>query len=196
MAGHNSYVAPGAGAPRSSPSVLKSSSISGQWIPLPLPAISQELRRGGLSEARIPGERHRERAPIHQFHRQAVLACKELPELLTVLKRDAPLLDPITLREKAAALYPDAQLDFVPLDIEPGRLVRFATVPGMTGMGDMRNPPSRGQPNGGARRRRAGSSPGLAFTKAHAPAEKGWNVRLGRGAVRYRVDGLLTGHAP
>ena len=33
------------------------------------------------------------------------------PELLTVAKRDAPLLDGFTLREKAAALYPDARFD-------------------------------------------------------------------------------------
>jgi uncharacterized iron-regulated membrane protein len=51
------------------------------------------------------------------------------PELLTVAKRDAPLLDGFVLREKAAALYPEAQLDDVPLDVEPGRSVRFVTGP-------------------------------------------------------------------
>ena len=53
------------------------------------------------------------------------------PELLTVAKRDAPLLDGFALREKAAALYPSARLDTVPLDIEPGRAARFLIVPNM-----------------------------------------------------------------
>jgi uncharacterized iron-regulated membrane protein len=53
------------------------------------------------------------------------------PELLTVAKRDAPLLDGFALREKAAALYPNVQLNSVPLDIEPGRAARFGIVPNM-----------------------------------------------------------------
>jgi uncharacterized iron-regulated membrane protein len=43
------------------------------------------------------------------------------PELLTVATRDARPLDPIVLRERAAALYPDARIDELPLHIEPGR---------------------------------------------------------------------------
>jgi uncharacterized iron-regulated membrane protein len=54
------------------------------------------------------------------------------PELLTVAKRDAPMLDGFVLREKAAALYPEAQLDEIPLDIKPGRSVRFVTGPPLT----------------------------------------------------------------
>src|SRR5439155_8626389 len=42
----------GAGAPRSRPSVLKSSSISGQWMPKPPPAIRQFERCAGLAERR------------------------------------------------------------------------------------------------------------------------------------------------
>ncbi|MBG0812495.1 PepSY domain-containing protein [Methylosinus sp. H3A] len=43
------------------------------------------------------------------------------PELATVAPRDAPMLDPLVLRERAAALYPDARIDAAPLRIEPGR---------------------------------------------------------------------------
>ncbi|CAN2534723.1 hypothetical+protein [Methylocapsa aurea] len=43
------------------------------------------------------------------------------PELLTVAARDAPTLDPLELRERAAALYPGARIDDAPLDVEPGR---------------------------------------------------------------------------
>ncbi|HEY8063744.1 MAG TPA: PepSY-associated TM helix domain-containing protein [Methylosinus sp.] len=43
------------------------------------------------------------------------------PELATVTPRDAPMLDPLVLRERAAALYPDARIDAVPLSIEAGR---------------------------------------------------------------------------
>lgn len=43
------------------------------------------------------------------------------PDLLTVFLRDGPMLDPLELRERAAALYPDARIDEAPLDIEPGR---------------------------------------------------------------------------
>jgi uncharacterized iron-regulated membrane protein len=43
------------------------------------------------------------------------------PELLTVAPRDAPTLGPLVLRERAAALYPDARVDEVPLHIEQGR---------------------------------------------------------------------------
>ena len=53
------------------------------------------------------------------------------PELLTVAKRDAPLLDGFTLREKAAALYPDASFDLVQLHIEPDRSAPFVHMPGM-----------------------------------------------------------------
>ncbi|HTV32082.1 MAG TPA: PepSY-associated TM helix domain-containing protein [Methylocella sp.] len=52
------------------------------------------------------------------------------PKLLTVAKRDAPLLDGFVLHEKAAALYPEAQLNSsIPLYIEPRRSVRFVIVP-------------------------------------------------------------------
>jgi len=53
------------------------------------------------------------------------------PELFIVAKRDAPLLDGFTLREKAAALYPDASFDGVQLRIEPDRSVGFVHMPGM-----------------------------------------------------------------
>ncbi len=53
------------------------------------------------------------------------------PELLTAAKRDAPLLDGFTLREKAAALFPDASFDAVQLRIEPDRSVQFMHTPGM-----------------------------------------------------------------
>ena len=39
----------GAGAPRRSPSVLRSSSTSGQWIPKPPPAICQLFRCSGVA---------------------------------------------------------------------------------------------------------------------------------------------------
>ena len=45
------------------------------------------------------------------------------PELLTVAKRDAPMLDPLVLREKAQALYPDARFDIVQLHVEAGSSV-------------------------------------------------------------------------
>ena len=53
------------------------------------------------------------------------------PELLTVAKRDAPLLDPVILREKAAALHPGALIDTVPLRREPDRAVAFTLAPGV-----------------------------------------------------------------
>jgi len=53
------------------------------------------------------------------------------PGLLSVAKRDAPLLDGFTLREKAAALYPASSFDDVPLRVEPDRSVRFSHMPGM-----------------------------------------------------------------
>ena len=53
------------------------------------------------------------------------------PELLTVAKRDAPLLDGFTLREKAAAFYPDERFDDVPLHVALDRSVRFSHMPGM-----------------------------------------------------------------
>jgi len=53
------------------------------------------------------------------------------PELLTVAKRDAPLLDPLTLREKAAALHPGALIDSVPLRSEADRAVAFTHAPGV-----------------------------------------------------------------
>lgn len=43
------------------------------------------------------------------------------PELSTVATRDTPMLDPLVLRERAAALYPEARIDSVPLRLEPGR---------------------------------------------------------------------------
>lgn len=39
----------GAGAPRSRPSVLKSSSISGQWMPYPAPHVCQFARCSGVA---------------------------------------------------------------------------------------------------------------------------------------------------
>jgi len=53
------------------------------------------------------------------------------PGLLTVPKRNAPLLDGIALREKAAALYPDERFDHAPLHVAPERSVRFSHTPGM-----------------------------------------------------------------
>jgi uncharacterized iron-regulated membrane protein len=53
------------------------------------------------------------------------------PELLTVAKRDAPLLDPVTLREKASALYPDERFDLVRLHMSPDRAVGFWRMSGM-----------------------------------------------------------------
>jgi uncharacterized iron-regulated membrane protein len=43
------------------------------------------------------------------------------PALLTVAPRDAPTLDPLVLREKAAALHPSARVDGVSLRLQPGR---------------------------------------------------------------------------
>ncbi|WP_400770645.1 PepSY-associated TM helix domain-containing protein [Methylosinus sporium] len=43
------------------------------------------------------------------------------PELLTVAPRDVPALDPLELRERAAALYPGARIDDAALEIRPGR---------------------------------------------------------------------------
>lgn len=51
------------------------------------------------------------------------------PELLTVTKRKAPVLDPFLLRERAAVYYPDARIDSVQLFIEPGRAVQYAAPP-------------------------------------------------------------------
>ena len=53
------------------------------------------------------------------------------PGLLTVTRRDAPLLDGFTLRDKAAALYPQSAFDNVPLEIAPDRAVEFRHMPGM-----------------------------------------------------------------
>ena len=53
------------------------------------------------------------------------------PDLLTVAKRDAALLDPITLRERAAALYPGAEIDTVPLRIEATRSAPFTLAPSL-----------------------------------------------------------------
>ncbi|WP_400766477.1 PepSY-associated TM helix domain-containing protein [Methylosinus sporium] len=43
------------------------------------------------------------------------------PDLLTVAARDAAALDPLELRERAAAFYPGARIDDASLQIEPGR---------------------------------------------------------------------------
>ncbi|BBU61268.1 peptidase [Methylosinus sp. C49] len=43
------------------------------------------------------------------------------PDLLTVAARDAAALDPLELRERAAALYPGARIDDASLEVEPGR---------------------------------------------------------------------------
>jgi uncharacterized iron-regulated membrane protein len=56
------------------------------------------------------------------------------PQLYTVAPREAPMLDPIVLREKAAALYPDVQFDAAPLHLEPDRTVRFGFSPLKTAM--------------------------------------------------------------
>jgi uncharacterized iron-regulated membrane protein len=48
------------------------------------------------------------------------------PELLTVSPRAAPMLDPFVLRDTATALYPNANVDFVQLHVEPGRSASFA----------------------------------------------------------------------
>jgi len=48
------------------------------------------------------------------------------PELLTVTPRDTPMLDPFTLLEKALALFPDAQIDWVQLNTPPSRSVGFS----------------------------------------------------------------------
>lgn len=63
------------------------------------------------------------------------------PELLTVVTRTTPMLDPITLRERAQALYPgaridpDARIDVLHLHLAPGRSVEFAGPP-YEGAGD------------------------------------------------------------
>ena len=59
------------------------------------------------------------------------------PELLTVAKRDAPLLDGFALREKAAILYPDERFDDVPLHVEANRSVRFSRMPAMSANDNM-----------------------------------------------------------
>ncbi len=48
------------------------------------------------------------------------LECWLAPELLTVPVRDARMLDPFTLRERAEALEPRARIDQVPLAQTPG----------------------------------------------------------------------------
>jgi uncharacterized iron-regulated membrane protein len=53
------------------------------------------------------------------------------PDLLTVAKRDAPMLDPIALRDRAAALHPGGLIDTVPLRSEPDRAVAFTHAPGV-----------------------------------------------------------------
>ena len=50
---------PGAGRPRRSPSTLRSSSTSGQWMPKPAPAISQFALCAEVALAvRVPSQRH------------------------------------------------------------------------------------------------------------------------------------------
>ena len=51
------------------------------------------------------------------------------PQLYAVAPRDAPMLDSIELRDKAAALYPDVPFDMVPLRLEPDRTVQFGFLP-------------------------------------------------------------------
>lgn len=51
------------------------------------------------------------------------------PELLTVTPRAAPTLDPVLLRDKAAALYPRASFDNVRLLVPQDRSVEFAVQP-------------------------------------------------------------------
>lgn len=62
----------GARAPRSKPSVLKSSSRSGQWMPYPAPARSQwfHCSDGALS-------RRGNRSPIHQTNDQLVIGHRD-----------------------------------------------------------------------------------------------------------------------
>lgn len=64
----------GAGAPRSRPSELRSSSISGQWKPKHPPASFQfDLRSGaGMQQSWKPYQRHGQSAAIEQFHLQLV----------------------------------------------------------------------------------------------------------------------------
>ncbi len=57
-------------------------------------------------------------------------------ELLTVAKRDASMLDPFMLREKAQVLYPDQQFDWVGLKPEPDSAVSFS-ITAKSGDGDV-----------------------------------------------------------
>jgi uncharacterized iron-regulated membrane protein len=50
-------------------------------------------------------------------------------ELLTVAKRDVPMLDALELRDKAVALYPNARLDAFRLHLEPGRSFEIGVMP-------------------------------------------------------------------
>jgi uncharacterized iron-regulated membrane protein len=51
------------------------------------------------------------------------------PDLLTVPRRAAPLLDGLTLRDRAAALHPGLEISSAPLEIKPDRSVMFMVVP-------------------------------------------------------------------
>jgi uncharacterized iron-regulated membrane protein len=50
-------------------------------------------------------------------------------DLFTVPVRDAPMLDPFTLREMAEALEPSASADFVPLELRPGEAYLVSLAP-------------------------------------------------------------------
>ena len=51
------------------------------------------------------------------------------PDLLRVATRNAPMLDPLDLIEKAEANNPDMRVDAAPLYVEPGRSVQFTLTP-------------------------------------------------------------------
>jgi len=51
------------------------------------------------------------------------------PDLLRVATREAPMLDPLTLREKAEANEPDMRVDAAPLYVESGRSLQFSLTP-------------------------------------------------------------------
>ncbi len=51
------------------------------------------------------------------------------PDLLRVATRDAPMLDPLDLIEKAEANNPDMRVDAAPLYVGPGRSVEFTLTP-------------------------------------------------------------------
>jgi uncharacterized iron-regulated membrane protein len=50
-------------------------------------------------------------------------------DLLLVATREAPMLDPLTLREKAEANEPDMRVDAAPLYVESGRSLQFSLTP-------------------------------------------------------------------